>query len=282
VLIDWPDFGVPSDDEQALSAIVEAVGRARSGQDVLVGCRGGIGRTGTIVAAIAIACGVPAERARAWVRGHYHWSAVETDQQHAWLTAIVAQDDRILRLGRRARQREIKAIEGALRAEMKSALNAGDRLPRLAWAILNQLAVTQRPLRAHPIYGGSRRDYPLEARTDLDAWIHDLVRQGIRSVIALTSSKELDHYAAPAGNDGGLLSLYEDAGLQVLHLPADDPAHDLTARAAFDAAVDELSHVVTQGLDTLRLPAVLHCSAAIDRSPPVAARVAFLVQTGAL
>lgn len=148
------------------------------------------------------------------MRSHYHSSAVETDEQHAWLTTIVAQDDRILRLGRQARRKEIDAIEGALRGEMKSALHAGDRLPRLAWAIPNQLAVTQRPLRAHPIYGGSRRDYPLEARTDLDAWIDDLVRQGIRSVIALTSSRELDHYNAPAGNDGGLLSLYEHAGLQ--------------------------------------------------------------------
>ena len=43
-----PDFGVPRDDEQVVSAIVEAVGRARHRQDVLVGCRGGIGRTGTL------------------------------------------------------------------------------------------------------------------------------------------------------------------------------------------------------------------------------------------
>jgi hypothetical protein len=72
VLLAWPDFGVPRDDEQVVSAIVEAVGRARHRKDVLVGCRGGIGRTGTLLAALAIACGIPAEGARAWARSNYH------------------------------------------------------------------------------------------------------------------------------------------------------------------------------------------------------------------
>ena len=96
------------------------------------------------------------------------------------------------------------------------------------------------------------------------------------------SNKELDHYTAPVGSDDGVLSLYRDAGLDVRHLPADDPAHDLTARSAFEAAVDHLSEDLAQRLVTLPLPAVLHCSAAIDRSPPVGARVAFLALVGAL
>lgn len=282
LLDDWPDFGLPDDDERALSAILEAVGRARTGQDVLIACRGGIGRTGAILAAVAIACGIPPERARTWVRSHYHPNAVETDHQHDWLLTTVAEDDRIRRLRRRARDNAIGPIEHRLRAEMTSALNAGDPLPRLSWAVPRVLAITQRPLRTHPIYGGSRRDYPPEARSDLDAWIMDLLRQGVRSVIVLTSNRELGHYAAPTRYSGGLLSLYRDAGLEVLHLPADDPAHDLTARAAFDAAVEELSEVVSQAVSTLSTPAVMHCSAAIDRSPPVAARVAFLSHVGPL
>jgi hypothetical protein len=144
------------------------------------------------------------------------------------------------------------------------------------------LAITQRPLRAHPTYGGSRRDYPREARTEIDAWISDLVAQNIQSVIALTSNKELAHYDLPTADDGGLLSLYRAAGLQTAHFPADDPAHDLTAHAAFDAAVDYLADEVADGLQRLPLPAVLHCSAAIDRSPPVAARIAFLAEIDAL
>lgn len=275
-LIDWPDFDVPADHEQVLSAVVEAVGRARHGQDVLVACRGGIGRTGTVLAAIAVACGIPVARAREWVRSNYHPRAMETKQQHQWLITTAARDHRILRLGEQAKRREINAVQRRLRNEMSSALIAGDPLPRLAWAIPDRLAITQRPLRAHPVYRGSRRDYPLQARPDIEAWAQDLMRQGIRSVIVLTSNKELEHYAAPTGREGGLLSVYRNVGLQVEHLPADDPAHDLTARAAFQAAVDELSTQVDQRLLLLPPPAVLHCSAALDRSPPVAARVAVL------
>jgi predicted protein tyrosine phosphatase len=281
VLIAWPDFDVPRDDEQVVSAIVEAVGRARHGQEVLVGCRQGIGRTGTLLAAIAIACGVPAQGARAWVRTNYHPRAVETEAQHEWLMRV-AEDHRILRLALEAKRREVDAIERRLRDEMSSALHAGDPLPRLGWAIPGRLAISQRPLRAHPMYGGSRRDYPPEARPDIDAWIDDVLRQSVRSVIVLTSNKELQHYAAALPGDGGLLSAYRDAGLDVHHLPADDPAHDLTARAAFDAAVDELSTVVAELFGTLPVPALLHCSAAIDRSLPVAARVAFLALVGAV
>lgn len=279
--LSWPDFGVPVDHEQVLSAVMAAVGRARQGQDVLVGCRGGIGRTGTLLAAVAIACGVPAESARGYVRSHYHPHAVETKEQHEWLMTVVARDERIVRLAGSAKQKEIAAVERILRNETSLALEAGDPLPRLAWAIPGRLAVCQRPLRAHPVYGGSRLDYPAEARRDIDAWVADLMRQDIRSVIVLTSNKELNHYAAPTGSDGGLLAVYRNAGLDVHHLPADDPAHDLTARAAFDAAADELSLRVAQRLATLPPATALHCSAAIDRSPPVAARVAFLARVGA-
>ena len=279
VILDWPDFQVPRDDKEALSAIVKAIGRARQGQDVLVGCRGGIGRTGTILGAIAIACGVPASTARAWVRSHYHPDAIETDEQHEWLMTI-SQDDRILRLAAETRKKAIHEIERTLRSEMWSALRAKDPLPRLAWAIPGRLAITQRPLRAHPVYGGSGRDYPPASRPDIDAWIEDVVRQGIRSVIVLTSNKELEHYSAAVAEDGGLLSAYRNAGLEVVHLPANDPAHDLTARAAFDAGLEELSREVARRLGTIRAPSLLHCSAAIDRSPPVTARVAFLALIG--
>lgn len=282
IVLDWPDFGVPRDDEAAIAAIVEGVDRARAGQDVLVGCRGGIGRTGTILAAVAVATGVPADRARDWVRARYHAHALETDAQETWVRTRVAGDDRVRTRAAKTRRVLIKTVADRLRAEMSVALHADDPLPRLAWAVPRTLAITQRPLRAHPSYGGSRRDYPPESRPDIDAWIDDLRRQGIRSVVVLNSAKELRHYDNPALADGGLLGLYTRAGLQVVHLPADDPAHDLTARAAFDAAVDDLSTEVAGILGSLALPVVIHCSAAIDRSPPVAARIAVLFEVGQL
>jgi protein-tyrosine phosphatase len=282
VVLDWPDFGVPSDAERALAAILDALARARSGEDVLVGCRGGLGRTGTILGALAIATGVPAELARGWVRRRYKDGAVETDQQHDWLRTVVSSNSRIRASAINVRDRRFEDVASRLRREMAEALHAGSREPILAWAVESVLAITQRPLRAHPFYGGSRSDYPVEARPEIDAWIEDLQRQGIASVIALTSNKELGHYYAPTCEIGGLLALYRAAGLLTAHFPADDPAHDLTARGAFDEAVDHLAAAVARDLRRLPLPAVLHCSAAIDRSPPVASRVAFMAEVDML
>ena len=282
IVLDWPDFGVPRQDANALAAIVEAVDRARSGQDILIGCRGGIGRTGTILAAIAVITGIPPQRARDWVRARYHPDAVETEPQRMWVETRVAGDDRVQTKATRSRDARIKAVTHRLKIEMRSALQAGDPLPRLGWAIPEVLAVTQRPLRAHPRYAGSRMDYPPDSRPEIDAWITDLVRQGIRAVVVVTSNKELHHYDGPTADDGGLLSLYSRAGLQVAHFPADDPAHDLTARNAFEAGVDDLAVEVARALRSLALPAVVHCSAAIDRSPPLAARIAFLAEVDSL
>ncbi len=84
----WPDFWVPLDSEDALDALGEALARARRGERVEVGCRGGIGRTGTALAALAIMDGLPADRAVDVVRRHYHPKAVETPSQRRWLRRV--------------------------------------------------------------------------------------------------------------------------------------------------------------------------------------------------
>jgi len=83
--IDWPDFGVPSSPETAARQIVNAFERARNGEQVEVGCLGGLGRTGTVVACMAILGGVPGADAVDWVRQHYRPEAVETSGQAAWV-----------------------------------------------------------------------------------------------------------------------------------------------------------------------------------------------------
>lgn len=85
VVLDWPDFGLPDDNNAAIAAIVEAFGRADHGEDILVGCSGGTGRTGTLLASLAILAGVPAELAVRWVRDRYRPRAVETQAQEDWL-----------------------------------------------------------------------------------------------------------------------------------------------------------------------------------------------------
>jgi hypothetical protein len=83
--IRWPDFWVPLDRADALAALREAHRRARAGERVEVACHGGIGRTGTALAALAIFDGLGVTEAVAWVRRHYHPRAVETPWQRWWL-----------------------------------------------------------------------------------------------------------------------------------------------------------------------------------------------------
>jgi protein-tyrosine phosphatase len=84
-VIPWPDFGLPVDREKAAVQIESAFARARAGQSVEIGCRGGLGRTGTVLACMAVLAGVPASEAVAWVRENYESGAVETSDQEAWV-----------------------------------------------------------------------------------------------------------------------------------------------------------------------------------------------------
>ena len=84
----WPDFWVPLDRGDALAALAEVLGRARAGERVEVACRGGVGRTGTALAALAVLDGLPAPDAVRWVRDRYHPRAVETPWQRRWLRSL--------------------------------------------------------------------------------------------------------------------------------------------------------------------------------------------------
>jgi protein-tyrosine phosphatase len=84
-VIDWEDFGLPENPELAAQQIADAFARARRGGLVEVGCRGGSGRTGTVLACMAVLAGVPRAQAVAWVRASYRPEAVETVDQEAWV-----------------------------------------------------------------------------------------------------------------------------------------------------------------------------------------------------
>jgi Swiss Army Knife protein, DSP-PTPase phosphatase domain len=86
--IDWPDFGVPAHPEAVAEALTTVLERARSGQDIEVGCLGGHGRTGTALACLAVLTGHPALDAVAWVRSNYCTKAVETPEQEAFIAAL--------------------------------------------------------------------------------------------------------------------------------------------------------------------------------------------------
>lgn len=88
--LDWPDFLLPRDTGAAVTRIRDLHRRALDGQRVEVACGGGIGRTGTAMAALAILAGVQATGAVGWARANYHHRAVETPWQRRWLTGRFA------------------------------------------------------------------------------------------------------------------------------------------------------------------------------------------------
>ena len=80
----WPDFRTPASTPDALVALREAYERSAA-QRVEIACGGGVGRTGTALAAVAVLAGVPPAEAVAWVRRHYNARAVETPWQRRWV-----------------------------------------------------------------------------------------------------------------------------------------------------------------------------------------------------
>jgi inorganic pyrophosphatase len=80
----WPDFRTPASTPDAMAALREAHERSAT-ERVEIACGGGVGRTGTALAAIAVLAGVPAAEAVGWVRRHYHPHAVETPWQRRWV-----------------------------------------------------------------------------------------------------------------------------------------------------------------------------------------------------
>lgn len=94
-VVAWPDFGLPQDSQVAARQITDAFLRARRGELVEIGCLGGSGRTGTVLACMAVLAGVPRAEAVPWVRAAYRQEAVETAEQEAWVQWFAgwAEDD---------------------------------------------------------------------------------------------------------------------------------------------------------------------------------------------
>jgi protein-tyrosine phosphatase len=84
-VIEWEDYGLPTDAEATAAAIRHAFRRAARGERVEVGCIGGLGRTGTVLACMAILAGVAPAQAVQWVRNQYDPAAVETPEQEEWV-----------------------------------------------------------------------------------------------------------------------------------------------------------------------------------------------------
>lgn len=80
----WRDFWLPEDRESMIDALRDVFVRAETSR-VELACKGGIGRTGTALACLAILDGVPANEAVAYVRKRYRVRAVENPWQHRFV-----------------------------------------------------------------------------------------------------------------------------------------------------------------------------------------------------
>lgn len=83
--LDWPDFGVPRDVDATDPLILEAFARAQKGEAVEIACIGGHGRTGTVLACMAVLAGIKPDDAVAWVRQRYCPRAVQEPSQQYWM-----------------------------------------------------------------------------------------------------------------------------------------------------------------------------------------------------
>jgi len=83
----WPDFRTPTSTDDAIAVLAKAYRRSAS-ERVELACGGGVGRTGTALAAIAVLAGVPRPEAVAWVRRRYSRRAVEKPWQRRWVLKV--------------------------------------------------------------------------------------------------------------------------------------------------------------------------------------------------
>jgi hypothetical protein len=85
--IRWRDFWVPADPATATRTLRLAHGRGHT-ERVEIACGGGVGRTGTALAAMCVFEGMEPNAAVGWVREHYHPRAVEVPWQRAYLRYV--------------------------------------------------------------------------------------------------------------------------------------------------------------------------------------------------
>jgi hypothetical protein len=89
-MLPWENMALPHDFDEAIDAIYQSHDIIYGKGMVEVGCQGGIGRTGVVIACWAILDGVEPNDAVPWVRREYLVRAVETPIQEWWVDWFAA------------------------------------------------------------------------------------------------------------------------------------------------------------------------------------------------
>jgi hypothetical protein len=162
---------------------------------------------------------------------------------------------------------EIKSAMGRLGAR----LERGDESELLYWVVPNLLACAHRPLRHHPVWGGSGINLAPAATDLVIEWSQRVLGTGIRSIISLMHDRDIRCYQSLNLGAENLIVFYKQQGFRVAHVPWEDPHHKKSSPEEKRKTLLEVRQQALREYDNLPKPALVQCSAGIDRSSPVAA-----------
>jgi hypothetical protein len=150
-------------------------------------------------------------------------------------------------------------------------LAKNDNSQLLHWVIPEKLACAHRPLRHHPLYGGSGKNLSLSATSLVFDWAEEVQIIGVRGIICLMHDRDLRYYGSLNLGTANLLEFYKKVGFEVSHIPWEDPHHKKSSGAEKEKSLLKVRELALAAYDDLPKPVLIQCSAGIDRSSPVAA-----------
>lgn len=178
-------------------------------------------------------------------------------------------------LGHADQEAEISERAWSIAAQLSALgrrIKAGDEAELAVWIIPDELACSHRPLRYHQLFGGSARSLAPDAAPYVRDWADMIATYGIESIICLMSATEVGFYRDLELGTSDLIAFYESR-FEVRHLPWEDPAHSKTDHSIIEARKREIRVAALDAFDALLRPVLLHCSAGVDRSAPIAAYI---------
>ena len=146
---------------------------------------------------------------------------------------------------------------------IRKKIKEGDDSEIVVWLLDGQLACSQRPLRDHPDFG-CRRPLPPEACPLVVSWVKQVKSLGIKSIVSLLEERQHEKYYIRGGLElhaEGLYGYYRSQGFEFCDIPMTD------YRKPSEPDMEK----VLKAFDQMPRPILLHCSASIDRTSPVAA-----------